>query len=234
MTPIQFFQYFISMRPTFCGLIAAVILLVPSIGAPQAMTPERQNTALSSLRSASSAELESIAKNYLNQHQADIQELTSIVGEQETTLVKSQKITSGGKEWFAITLLGDMRAATAVPLLARLLAVRSSSFSLISDEDHPHWYSFPAAVALSKIGLPAVQAVLDQARTVPPTSTTFHLGGVTLEAILGEELAIFAAEQYARDHSDFARADRLTALTALIRTGHKRWTAYSASDFSPE
>ena len=198
------------------------------------MTPENQKAILSSLRSAPSAELEGIAKNYLEQRQDDIQELMSIVAEQETMLINSRKIVTSGKEWFAITLLGDLRATTAAPLLARLLTVRDASFSLISDEDNPHWYSFPAAVALSKIGLPAVQAVLDQVRTAPPTSTAFHLGGVTLEAILGEELAIFVAKQYARDHSDFAQADRLTALTALIRTGHKRWTAHSASDFSPE
>ncbi len=198
------------------------------------MTSEIQSTALSSLRNASSKELEGIVNNYREQRQADIQVLMSIVGEQETTLVKSQKIVTGSKEWFAITLLGDLRAATAAPLLARLMTARDSSFSLISDEDNPHWYAFPAAVALAKIGLPAVQSLLDQVRTAPPTSTAFHLGGVTLEAILGEELAIFAAQQYARDHADFAQADRLTALTTLIRTGHKRWTAHGASDFSPE
>ncbi len=198
------------------------------------MSSEIQSTALSSLRNASNEELEHIVKNYRDQRQADIQALMSIVGEQEATLIKSQKIVTGSKEGFAITLLGDLRATTAAPLLARLITVRSSSFSLISDEDQPHWYAFPAAVALSKIGLPAVEPLLDRVRTAPPTSTAFHLGAVTLEAILGEELAILAAQQYARDHSDFSQADRLTALTTLIRTGHKRWTAHSASDFSPE
>lgn len=198
------------------------------------MTSESQSAALSSLRSAPSAELGGIAKNYLEQRQADIQELMSVIGEQEATLIKSRKLVAGSKEWFAITLLGDLRAAAAAPLLARLITVRNSSFSLVSDEDNPHWYAFPAAVALSKIGLPAVEPVLDRVRAAPPASTAFHLGGVTLEAILGDELAIFAAKQYARDRPDFSQSDRLTALTALIRTGHKRWTASSASDFSPE
>lgn len=198
------------------------------------MTSELHSTTLSSLRNASPTELEIIVKNYRDQRQADIQELIKIISEQEVILLKTQKILTSSKEWFAINLLGDIQTAIAAPLLAGLLTIRDSSFSLVSDESNPHWYSFPAAVALSKIGLPAVEYLLDLARTAHPNSTTFHISGITLEAILGEELAIFAAKQYAHHHPDFSRQDRLTILTTLVQRGHKRWTANSASDFSLE
>ena len=222
------------MARTLSGFIAAIIVVTLSIGVSQTMASETQSAALSSLRGASGAELENLVEHYLNQREADVRELMDIVGEQEGLLLKSQRVAAKSKDWFSITLLGDIKATAAAPVLARLITVRDTSFSLVSDEGNPHWYSFPAAVALSKIGLPAVQPLLDLIRTAPPTSTAFHLGGVTLEAILGEEPAIFVAKQYAQDHADFAQANRLTALTTLIRTGHKRWTASSASDFLPE
>lgn len=198
------------------------------------MMQETQSITLSSLRYASGSELEVIVKNYREQRQSDIQELMNIVGEQEATLIKTQRIASNSREWFAIVLLGEIKSATAVPLLVRLISVRDSSFSLVSDEGGPHWYSFPAAVALSKIGMSAVEPLLELARTSSPTSTVFHLCGVTLEATLGEELALSAIKQYAQQYPNFSQKDRLTALTTLIRAGHKRWTAYGASDFSPE
>lgn len=222
------------MTRAFSKLIAAAILLALPIGVPQAMTQEAQSTALSSLRSASGSELEAIVKNYREERQSDIQELMSIVGEQEATLIKTQRVVNNSREWFAIVLLGDIQPAAAAPLLARLISVRDSSFSLVSDEGGPHWYSFPAAVALSKIGIPAVEPLLELARTSSLTSTVFHLCGVTLEATLGEELALSAVKQYARQHPELSQKDRLTALTALVRAGHKRWTAYGASDFLPE
>lgn len=222
------------MTRTLSGFIAAVMIFTLSIGVSQTMASETQSAALSSLRGASGAELENLAEHYLKQREADVRELMDIVGEQEGMLLKSQRVTAKSKDWFSITLLGAIKATEAAPLLARLITVRDSSFSLVSDEGNPHWYAFPAAVALSKIGLPAVQPLLDLIRTAPPASTAFHLGGVTLEALLGEELAIFVAKRYAQDHADFAQANRMTALTTLIRTGHKRWTASSASDFLPE
>ncbi|QQS52956.1 MAG: hypothetical protein IPM89_08380 [Candidatus Competibacteraceae bacterium] len=234
MMAIRFFQYSILMARTLSGYIAAAIVVTLSIGVSQAMTSETQSPALSSLRSTSGTELENLVEHYLNQREADVRELMDIVGGQESIFLKSQRVATKSKDWFSITLLGDIKATAAAPLLARLITIRDTSFSLVSDEGNPHWYSFPAAVALSKIGLPAVEPLLDLTRTAPPASTAFHLGAVTLEAILGEELAIFAAQQYARDHSDFSQPDRLAALTTLIRTGHQRWTAHGASDFSPE
>jgi hypothetical protein len=57
---------------------------------------------------------------------------------------------------------------------------------------------------------------------------------VTLEAILGEELALAAVEQYARHYPDLSQQDRLDALKALAQTGHKRWSAFGTSDFRTE
>lgn len=192
------------------------------------------DSTLSSLRNASSADLPKIVKDYQDQRQADERELISLISEQEEPLRKTQKIAVNAKEWFAITLLGDIGSATAIPLLIRLLTVRDTSFSLLSNESNPHWLYFPAAVALSKIGIPAVAHLLELARTAPANSTAFHLASVTLEAILGQELALSAAEQYGRHHADFLKKERYNNVTALIQVGHKRWMAYNTADFSPE
>lgn len=215
-------------------LLATTIVLNLQIGAPKAMAKQTRSSMLSVLRSASSPELETVVNNYQDQRQSDVLELISIISEQKETLEKDRKIPNKSKEWFAVVLLGELRAVEAAPLLARLIAARDSSFSLSSDEDNPHWYSFPAAVALSKIGMPAVEYLMELARTALPTSTAFQLSGATLEAILGEELALSAVKQYARHHPELSQKDRFTALTTLLQTGHKRWIAYNASDFSPE
>ena len=194
----------------------------------------QEHSALASLRNASSAQLQAIVENYRQQRQSDVQELISIISEQEGALKRSRRLETKSNAWFAITLLGDIRSATATPLLARLIALRDSSFSLISNENDPHWYAFPAAVALSKIGMPAVEHLLEVARTAPLNSTAFNLSAVTLEAILSEPLALSAINQYAQYYPDLAQEERLNALTTLIQTGHKRWSADSAADFSLE
>jgi hypothetical protein len=196
------------------------------------MAQTTQDSALSAIRTASGSELEKIVADFRARREADIQTLMDIVRGQEANLSNRVRITPNSQEWFAITLLGELRAAGVAPLLTQLLAVRESTFSLISDEDDPDWYAFPAAVALSKIGLPAVVPLLELARTAAPDSTAFHLCAVTLEAILNDELALAAVEQYARQYPDLTQEGRLGALTSLIRAGHKRWSADSAADFS--
>ncbi|MBK8538395.1 MAG: hypothetical protein IPL59_26970 [Candidatus Competibacteraceae bacterium] len=198
------------------------------------MAQEAQKSMLFALRNASSPELEEIVERYHAQYESDVRELISIVDEQRESLANSRTIEAKSKAWFAITLMGDLRSVAATSILIRLIAVKDKSLSINSNESEPHWYFFPAAVALSKIGMPAVEHLMELARTVSPTSTAFQLCGVTLEAILSEDLALAAVEQYARQYPELLQKDRHTALTTLIRTGHKRWSAYGASDFSLE
>lgn len=215
-------------------LLATIITLILQIGAPQAMAQEAQKSMLFALRNASDAELEKIVDRYHAQHESDVQELISIVDEQQEKLASSRSIDAKSKAWFAMMLIGDLRSVAAVPILMRLIAVKDKSLSINSNESQPHWYFFPAAAALSKIGMPAVEHLMELARTAPPTNTAFQLCGVTLEAILGEDLALAAVEQYARQYPELLQPDRRAALTTLIRTGHKRWSAFGAADFSLE
>ena len=193
-----------------------------------------QHSTLSALRNASNAELGKIVDRYRAQRESDIQELINIVEEQRETLESEQKVEEKSRGWFALVLLGDLRSDAAAPILTQIIAVKDRSLSISSNETQPHWYSFPAAVALAKIGMPAVGHLMEMARVTEPTSTAFQLCGVTLEAILGEELARTAVEQYARHYPELSQQDRLAALKALTRTGHKRWSAYDASDFRTE
>jgi hypothetical protein len=195
------------------------------------MSQESRTSPLASLRGASGAQLEEIVGRYRQEREADVRQLIEIVAASEKTLRSTNRVETRSRPWHAITLLGEMRSVKAAPLLAKLIAVRDSSFSLVSDEN-PHWYSFPAAVALSKIGMPAVEHLLGVLRTSPPDSTAFHLAATTLEAILTEELAVAAVEQYGREYADLAQSGRLSATTRLIQVGHKRWDADSAADFS--
>lgn len=193
-----------------------------------------QHSTLSALRDASDADLENIVDRYRAQRESDIQELLNIIEEQREALKSRQRVEPKSRAWFALALLGDLRADVAVPVLTRLIAVKDRPLSISSNETQPHWYSFPAAVALAKIGMPAVGDLLETARATDPTSTVFQLCGVTLEAILGEDLALAAVEQYARHYPELSQQDRLAALKVLTRTGHKRWSAFGASDFQTE
>ncbi len=193
-----------------------------------------QHSTLSALRDASDADLENIVDRYRAQRESDIQELLNLVEEQREVLESRQRVEAKSRAWFALVLLGDLRADAAIPTLTRLVEVKDRSLSISSNETQPHWYVFPAAVALAKIGMPAVGHLLERARATDPTSTVFQLCGVTLEAILGEDLALAAVEQYARHYPELSQQDRLAALKALTRTGHKRWSAFGASDFQTE
>ncbi|MFZ1327312.1 MAG: hypothetical protein WAT67_15060 [Candidatus Contendobacter sp.] len=198
------------------------------------MTQDTQKSLSSAFKNASGAGLKQFVADYRQQRQADIQELLRVLDEQQNHLKKTRKIGVDTPAWFAIHLLGENSAASAVPTLIQLIAVRDSSFSLLSNESTPHWNAFPAAVALANIGMPAILPLLELARTAAPDSTAFQLAGVTLEAIFGPELALAAATQYGQQHRDFAEKDRFAQWSQLIRAGHRHWVAYDAADFSPD
>lgn len=216
-------------------LLAVWLMALTSLmGVAQPMTQDTQKSLSSAFKNASGVDLKQLVADYRRQRQADIHELLRILDEQQNHLKTTRKIEIDTPAWFAIQLLGENSAASAVPTLIRLIAVRDSSFSLLSNESTPHWNAFPAAVALANIGMPATLPLLALVHTAAPGSTAFQLAGVTLEAILGPELALAAATQYGQQHRDFAEKARFAQLSQLIRAGHRRWVAYDAADFSPE
>lgn len=194
------------------------------------MSQETKDSRLASLQGVAGPELEKDVQSFREERAADTRTLLEFATKSSDALQSSQRVDANSGPWHTIKLLGDLRSIEAAPLLAKLIAVRDTSFSLISNES-PHWYSFPAAVALSKIGMPAVEQLLVVLQTSAPDSTEFHLSCTTLEAIMGPKLALVTVKSYGDHFPALAEKTRLAAMTSLIQDGHKRWTADSAADF---
>ena len=84
----------------------------------------------------------------------------------------------------SIELLGSLRAAEAVPYLARRMTFKPNQ---ILDEWRPREYEFPAAVALSEIGFPAVPAMIANVRTSEDPMTR-DLSAWVIERVVGPEM----------------------------------------------
>ena len=211
----------------------ALVVIVGFIllkGDSDAMT---QDTALSldaMFPSSTDANASDLADQYTGRLQSDIQVLLIHLDREKAGLVRDPVVAAAGKTESAIRLLGELRSPLASKPLAEIIASRDSTFSIVSNEE-PHFFSFPAAVALSKIGMPAVDPLIHNLRTAATDSTVFHLSAITLEAILTSNMARPVIAVHAVSYPDLAEGGRLQESERLISIGHRAWSADSASDF---
>ena len=183
------------------------------------------------LRDAPQEERAKILDQFVARRCVEIQGMLVILSNSAKELSRSQRIEANCVEWYATKFLGEARAVEAVPILVDHIAVRDSHFSPVSNEYIPHWLFFPCAVALSKIGMPAVDPLLNRIQSSALTSTVFHVSCSTLEAILGEELAVAAVRQHAKKHPEEGQEGWLAEAIKLVGIGHVHWDALTAKDF---
>jgi len=192
------------------------------------------DTLAKSLRTAPEADRKKIVDEYIAARSTEIESVIAIIAESVDQLNRTQRIDAKAVERNAARVLGAARARDAVPVLVKLLAVRDSTFSPVSDENVPHWRAFPFAVALADIGMPAVAPLLKQVQSSTLSTTEFQVACATLEGILGKDLAKAALTQHAKQFPELEQAGRLEAAIKLVEIGHVRWQAFDAKDFRLE
>lgn len=197
------------------------------------MDPQLQSESLFSslLRDTPQEERVEILDQFVATRRVEIHGMLAILSNSTKELSQSQRIEARSMEWYAMKFLGEARAVEAVPLLVDLIAVRDSNFSPVSNEYIPHWFSFPCAVALTNIGMPAVDPLLKRIQSSAPTSTVFHVSCTTLEAILGKELTVAAVQQREKKYPEKGQEGWLAEAIELVGIGHVHWDALTAKDF---
>ena len=120
----------------------------------------------------------------------------------------------------AMLLLGDMRAADAVPTLLANLEYENPR------EFYGGWPTkdemYPAVEALSKIGMTAVDPVLAKLGEVDPTSTAAELCCWTLRKILGAKLGRARLEIAIEETRDSSVRENLRAALPYFRTSAEK------------
>jgi hypothetical protein len=214
-----------------CTLLVVGDFLIPEGISSMASAQEAVDSLARSLLTAPEADRKKIVDEYITARSAEMESTTAIIAGSANQLQESQRIDANAVEWHAARLLGAARARDAVPVLVKLAAVRDSKFEPVSNEYNPHWRSFPFAVALADIGMPAVAPLLKQIESSTLSTTEFQVACVTLEAILGKELAKAALKQRAEQFPEVEKGDRLEAAMKLVDIGHFHWSALDAKDF---
>lgn len=147
------------------------------------------------------------SKNIIADRDKTIAQLEDVVTQDIDDPTKQEAAKS------AILLLGQMRADHAAPLLAAHIR-----FTLIEDrwkhqglQPPTPAQQHPAFAALIQIGLPSVDALLDQAANMHDTKND-PLAGITLSILLGQRPAIALINDAIANTQDEKQKQRLNAL----------------------
>lgn len=87
------------------------------------------------------------------------------------------------------------------------------------------------AKSMADIGMPAVAPLLKQIQSSTLSATEFQVSCVTLEAILGKELAKAALTQHSKQFPELRQRGRLKVAMKLVDLRHLHWSALDAKDF---
>ena len=120
----------------------------------------------------------------------------------------------------AMLLLGDIRAADAVPTLLANIEYENPRDAVGGFPSKGEMY--PAVEALSKIGMPAVDPVLAKLGEVDPTSTAAELCCWTLRKILGAKLGRVRLEIAIEETRDSSVRENLKVALPYFRTSAEK------------
>jgi len=120
----------------------------------------------------------------------------------------------------AVLLLGDLRAVEAVPVLLENLEYKNPRSIVTEYLDKGGWY--PAAEALSKIGMPAVGPTIDKLGVSAQKSKSSELCCWVLKKILGVRLARLRLQITIEETRDEAEKNNLTSVLPYFRTEQEK------------
>lgn len=160
------------------------MLLIPAVflAAMYAYGQERVPEPLAGLRAANASDRQKAFDSIVTERENMIRDLVGMLGEKDINK------DFNGPFHRAILLLGELRATKAVNVLSDLLLYQPSG-EMIIEEDVPSEALYPAAVALSKIGYPAVNS-MEMAIKNAPSKTQRDLAAWVILQIEGREQSV--------------------------------------------
>ena len=194
------------------------------------VTTSRSNTSakqtnVSRLTTENRKEREKAAEAIRNDHTELIKRLIQLAAAKVEPLPSSDprfvEYPWHDSKHLAILLLGDLRAAETVPALLDNLKYKNPR-SLVGGLllDKGGWY--PAAEALSKIGMPAVGPMIDKLGDSAPNSKDSELCCWVLKKILGVKLARLRLQIDIEETRDEAVKNNLTAVLPYFKTEQEK------------
>jgi hypothetical protein len=167
---------------------------------------------------------------YLARLRGELEGLLAYLRDQEEKL-GTKRIDPASGAYHAIEILGAARYAPAASFLMTHLDVRSTAFSVVSDEFRAHFPFFPCAVAVSAIGTPAaITALRDEIARADATTTRFQLGCLVLKNVVGVDLALLLIAHLAKQDPQFRQKQEHA--NRLVQMNVDEWEATFCSDFT--
>jgi hypothetical protein len=217
------------VRKQILGVMIAAVVLCGASGVANPSTPTTSDaTLLPRLLAASEGEREKIAKQYAQGVAADTGEVIAWLKRDPEFL--KRKVGKQSVEMNAIRLLGDLRREEATGLLFDAIEVYDDSFPIASDEWTAQFPLFPCAIALTKIGAPAIPHLLKAIQEGDETTLRFQLSCLVLRSVLGEQVAL-AAVKTLEDQGAFRNSAKEAAAIKLVKSNPNQWSALNCKDF---
>lgn len=198
--------------------IISFVLIVPLIiGAAKIITID-----VGGLKAEKIKEREEAAEIILKNHKEMIKQLIDFAAEKVEPLFISRTLKAVEYPWhdskhLSILLLGDLRAAEAVPILLDNLEYENiksiDPYRLIGPDE---WY--PAVEALYKIGIPSVDPVIKKLGTYDKKCVARDNCCFILRAILGTKLALYRLEIAIEETKDLTVKQNLTVVLPYFKT----------------
>jgi hypothetical protein len=168
---------------------------------------------------------EQAAEAIRNDHGALIKRLIRLAKEKVEPLTSSDprfvEYPWHDSKHLSILLLGDLRAVEAVDILLENLTYKNPK-SLESSEALSQGGWYPAAEALSKIGMPAVEPIIKKLGSYKPNSKGSDLCCWILKEILGVKLARLRLQIAIEDTREATIRENLTAVLPYFKTEQEK------------
>jgi hypothetical protein len=181
---------------------------------------------LSGLTSKILTEREQAAETIRNDRKELIKGLQELASENVKPLQPSNPQFPVEYPWhdskhLSITLLGDLHVTEAISILIDNLEYRNpKSIVSLEPQDTGGWY--PSAEALSKIGIKAVDPVINKLTIYEPNSIGSKNCCWILKKILGEKLARYCLQLTIEETKDETAKKNLTAVLPYFKTAKEK------------
>lgn len=177
------------------------------------------------LTSKNQKEREKATETIRNERAELIRDLIGLAG-QEVERWHPDDLTSSypwhDSKHLAILLLGDLRAFEALPVLIENLGYRNPRQRVIDARIVEEGWYYPAAEALSKIGMPAVGSIIDNLGVSAQKSKSSELCCWVLKKILGVRLSRVRLQIAIEETRDEAVKNKLTEALLYFKTEQEK------------
>lgn len=221
------------MKTPLC--LSAILFSVSLCCFVCASVADQPDDVVNSLLNSSSSERIAARDALLAKHRTRMENLVNLLTSSSQKWRDKQRIEVNSPEFLAINIVGKMKYENAIPFLVHNITLRDTQFSLVSNQKNVHLNHFPCAIALSRIGVPAVEPLLKEIAAInDPSSTRFQLCCLALQLAIGKNLAEHALSDMATDGGGGLNVNAGIQAKKYVSMDTDRWEAHRCADFTIE